>query len=140
LSKFKKKNHEAHKVDNLLDDNLKMVSFNFAKNSQCQLSALKIIVNIFELRESNRLFIEEIKTLLAKGQYKEAGQFACDLGLFNEFTIDDFLIPLILEDKLGIVEEYLDKAVQLRDPTVQFLDSLLEKNTSVPQMCYTYVE
>lgn len=139
MSKFKKKYFDAHKHSHLLDDNLKMVSFNFAKHSQ-QLSALKIIVFIFELKNSNHLFVGEIKSLLAKGQFKEAGQFACDLGLFREFTIDDFIIPLILEDKLGIVDEYLDRASHLREPTVQFLDSLLEKNNSVPQLCYPYVE
>jgi hypothetical protein len=128
LSNFKKKFHEAHKVNDLLDDNLKMVSFNFAKNSQYQLKIIvKIIVNIFELHESNSLFIGEIKTLLGKGQYKEARRFACDFGLFNKFTIDDFLIPLILEDESGIVEEYLDKVVRLRVPMLRFLDLLLKQ-------------
>ena len=64
---------------------------------------------------------------------------ACDLGLYDQFTIDDFVIPLILSDKLTIVEEYLDKAITLRKPTIQLLDSFLDRNSSIDQETSYYI-
>lgn len=121
-----------------LDDNLKMVAFNFVKGSG-QMSTVKIAIHIFELKESKYLFVEEIRDLMRAQKYKEAGQFASDLELINEFEFGDFIIPLILEDKLGIVDDCLDKAPNLRIPTVQFLDNLLDRGSSVSDMCYPYI-
>lgn len=81
-----------------------MVAFNFLKRCG-QNSAFKLAVEIFELKKSKSLFVPLIHELIAAKHFKEAGQIACDLQLFNEFTMDDFLIPLILEDKLGIFED-----------------------------------
>lgn len=121
-----------------LDDNTKMVAFNFLKRSG-QITAFKLVVETFELINSKHLFVPEIRDLIAAKHYKEAGQIACDLYLFNEFTMEDFLIPLILEDKLGIFEDYLDKATHLRAPTIELLDTFLQRDTTVRQMCDIYI-
>lgn len=122
-----------------LDDNTKMVAFNFLKKSG-QITAFKLVVDTFELTSASQLFVPEIRELLSAKHYKEAGQIACDLRLYTEFTMDDFLIPLILEDKLGIFEDYLDKAEHLRAPTIQLLDTFLQRDASVRQMCAEYIE
>lgn len=121
-----------------LDDNTKMVAFNFLKRSG-QVTAFKIVVETFELIKSNHLFVPEVHELIATGNYKEAGQIACDLQLYNDFTMDDFLIPLILEDKLGIFEDYLDKAEHLRVPTIELLDTFLHRDATVRQLCDKYI-
>lgn len=124
--------------DVFLDDNTKMVAFNFLKKSG-QVSAFKLVVEIFELIKSKHLFVPEIHELIAANAYKEAGQIACDLHCYAEFAMDDFLIPLILEDKLGIFEDYLDKAIHLRSPTIQLLDTFLHRDATVRQMCDKYI-
>jgi hypothetical protein len=125
-------------VAEFLDDNTKMVAFNFLKKSG-QINAFKLVVNTFELIRSKQLFVPELRDLLKTKHYKEAAQIACDLHLYNEFTIDDFLIPLILEDKLGIFEDYIDKAVHLRSPTLQLLDSFLQRDVTVRQICDKFI-
>lgn len=50
------------------------------------------------------------------------------------------MIPLILSDKLTIVEEYLDKATALRKPTIQLLDSFLARDSSVQQETSHYID
>lgn len=122
-----------------LDENLKMVAFSFLKKCG-QITAFKLVVDTFELIKSKHLFVPEIRELLAAKHFKEAGQIACDLSLYTEFTMDDFLIPLILEDKLGIFEDYLDKAEHLRAPTIQLLDTFLHRDATVRQMCAEYIE
>lgn len=49
------------------------------------------------------------------------------------------MIPLILSDKLTIVEEYLDKAIALRKPTIQLLDSFLARDSTVQQETSYYI-
>lgn len=136
MSKFKK----CNKLDTavLLDDNKKMVAFNFLKKCG-QITTFRLVVDIFELIKSKSLFVSEIRELIATKYYKEAGQIAYDLELYNEFTIDDFLIPLILQDKLGIFEDYIDKAVDLRVPMIQLLDSFLQRDSSVRAICDYYI-
>lgn len=136
LLNFKRNSNTRSEI--FLDDNTKMVAFNFLKQSG-QISAFKLAVEIFELTRSRHLFVPEIHLLIAAKQYKEAGQIACDLHLYNEFTMEDFLIPLILEDKLGIFEDYLDKASHLRAPTIQLLDSFLHREASVRQICDKFI-
>ncbi|CRL04117.1 CLUMA_CG017229, isoform A [Clunio marinus] len=136
LLNFKKSTNLDTK--SLLDDNIKMVAFNFVYKSG-QTTTFKLVVEIFELVKSKKLFVSKIKELIAAKQFKDAGQIACDLKLFNEFTMEDFLIPLILEDKLGIFEDYLDKAEHLRMPTIKLLDSFLHRDTTVRQMCDRFI-
>ena len=116
-----------------------MVAFNFLKRSG-QISAFKLVVDTFELIKSKHLFVPEVHELIATKNFKEAGQIACDLQLYNEFTMDDFLIPLILEDKLGIFEDYLDKAQHLRVPTIDLLDTFLHRDATVRQLCDKYID
>lgn len=127
------------RADTFLDDNIKMVAFNFLKKSG-QITAFKLAVETFDLIKSKQLFIVEIHDLIAAKHYKEAGQIACDLNLYTEFTMEDFLIPLILEDKLGIFEDYLDKATLLRAPTIALLDTFLHREQTVRQICDKYIE
>lgn len=122
----------------LLDDNKKMVAFNFLKKCG-QITAFRLVVDTFELVKSKHLFVPEIRELVSSKHYKEAGQIAYDLELYNEFSIDEFLIPLILQDKLGIFEDYLDKAVDLRIPMIKLLDSFLQRDSSVRQVCDYYI-
>lgn len=135
LANFKKTMNR--RSDTYLNDNTKMVAFNFLKKSG-QITAFRLVVDTFGLIESKELFVPEIRELITARMFKEAGQIACDLRLYS-FTLDDFLIPLILEDRLGIFEDYLDKADQLRAPTIQLLDTFLNRDVTVRQICSEYI-
>lgn len=125
-------------AQNHLNDNLKMVAFNFLKRSG-QITTFRLAVDTFELLTSSQIFLDEIRELLNLKLYKEVGQIACDLQLYNDFTIDDFLIPLFLQDKLGILEDYLDKAQHLRRPMIELLDSFLDRDASVRNLCDSFI-
>lgn len=136
--KFRHSNNEQLGMQQMLDDNTKVVAFNFLKRGG-QITAFKLVVDVFELLSSNHLFVSEIHELITAKHYKEAGQIACDLKLYNEFGLDDFLIPLLLQDKLGIFEDYLDKAVEVRASTIELLDSFLQRDSSVRSICDYYI-
>lgn len=62
----------AHRLDSagLVDDNTKMVAFNFVKK-QGQPHLYKIVVNTFDLMSSRHLFIVKIRELIEENCYKE---------------------------------------------------------------------
>ena len=49
------------------------------------------------------------------------------LGLYEPFTIEDFLIPLIFQDKFTVAKEFLDGSRNHQICLVKYLDDLLGK-------------
>lgn len=136
MRNFKK--HYNLGTDQLVDDNLRMVAFNFvAKQGHCLL--FRMVVDIFEFLQCRDLFIPKVREMIARKQYKEAGQIAIDLELFEEFDEHDFVMPLFMQDKISIAEDYLNKAERLQGPVVQLLDSFFDKRQSVESHCSRYI-
>ncbi|XP_053693223.1 exonuclease mut-7 homolog [Sabethes cyaneus] len=122
----------------LVDDNLRMVAFNFvAKQGHCQL--FRMVVDTFEMLACRQMFIPQVRLMIVRKQYKEAGQIAIDLELFEEFDEHDFVMPLFMQDKISIAEDYLNKAERLQRPVVQLLDSFFDKQQSVENHCSLYI-
>ncbi|XP_059616804.1 exonuclease mut-7 homolog [Phlebotomus argentipes] len=132
LQKYKKSNNSN--VAKHVDDNLKMVAFNFVKG-QGQLNLFKVAKDAFNLVESKALFVGEVKAMVQQQEYKEACQIATELELFQEFDLYELVLPLLLQDKETVVEEYLNGAVHLRRPLVELLDTFLDRKQSVANNC-----
>lgn len=63
--------------DQYVDDNLRMVAFNFIKK-QSQPNLYKIAVVTFDLMNSRHLFVEKIRELIREHHYKEVrDQWLC---------------------------------------------------------------
>lgn len=73
LHRFKNEN----KIDAsaFLDRNIKMVAFNFARQSNHP-PFLKMMANIFELPRDKDMFIDKIRDILAEYNYKDVKNFA----------------------------------------------------------------
>lgn len=61
----------------------------------------------------------------------KASQTAALLNLHSMFGIEEFLIPLILQDKLACVDEFLAGSTTHQVQLVTFLDSCLGKPGSL---------
>ncbi|XP_055612884.1 exonuclease mut-7 homolog [Uranotaenia lowii] len=132
------KQHNNPPTDQLLDDNLRMVAFNFvAKHGHSVL--FRLVVDTFELLKRAQMFVPKIWGMLERKQYKEAGQVATDLQLFDEFDEHAFVIPLFLQDKISIAEDFLKKATRLQEPVIRLLDSFFDKRESVEAHCSRYI-
>ena len=142
-----------------LDDNVKTVSFNFARKSAAR-TMIKFFVKSFDLIESKHLFVDKIRELIAEHNYKDvcirndfrltigislsilnfqACHFADELQLYEEFTIFEFVFPLILQLKSSTAEEYVERAVHMQQPLIQLLDSLLGRTSSIQNICDKYI-
>lgn len=120
-------------VEESLDENTKFVAFHFMHDKN--LTAIKKTIEVFQLVDSKQIFVNYIRRLIDRRDFKNAGSIACELQLFRDFGVDDLLIPLFLTDKMMILESYLKNAAHLQAEFVMFLDSLLTPESSVYEKC-----
>lgn len=135
ISTFKASRPE---IANQCTDNMRMVAFNFVKEQQLP-SLFKLVTSAYDLTKSKHLFEDKITELITLHYYKDASIWAILLGLTHKFGVLDIVLPLVLQDKISVAEEYLDAAPHLQRPTIELLDSLLDKRASVYNNCGFYI-
>lgn len=75
------------------------------------------------------IFLQE---MIRKKKYKEAAQYAVILKLQESFSDPESLIlPLILQNKLTVVEEFLTNCPRLQEALVLYLDNLIGPDNSM---------
>uniref|UniRef100_A0A0A1XQ98 Probable exonuclease mut-7 homolog n=1 Tax=Zeugodacus cucurbitae TaxID=28588 RepID=A0A0A1XQ98_ZEUCU len=127
--------HKQHpEIAAKCSDNTRMVAFNFVKT--CGIVPLyKSVMITYELNKICEMLVPKIKELISQGHFKDAAYWTMNLQITHLFGIFDIIFPLILQDKVPLAEKYLNTAKDLALPTVQFLDSLLDKQKTVFEHC-----
>ncbi|XP_021932280.1 exonuclease mut-7 homolog isoform X2 [Zootermopsis nevadensis] len=111
-------------LKDLLTVDIKLQAF-ISATQQKNVSFCKMVFSIYRLIDDKELFIEPIRELISRRQYKEACQSATLLELHQHFTVEDFIIQLVFQDKLSVAEEFLLGSPQHQRLLVSFLDDLL---------------
>jgi len=103
------------------------------------------VVNIYRGIESKEILICIVKNHYLKSSFATACRLAIALQLFRHFEIQDFILPLIVQDKLPLAEEYLSYNVDMQKATISLLDKHLEhphdvlpliSKTRIPEVSY----
>ncbi|KAI8518141.1 Exonuclease mut-7 [Branchiostoma belcheri] len=82
------------------------------------------LCRVFQLiGPGNEFLAEHVEILLHKQQYKEAIHCATKLQLQKFFVFDEIAVPLILQDKVNMVESYIQGHPDLQVLMVQLIDS-----------------
>lgn len=124
-----------------LTDNDRMVAFNLVRKSTAFYAS---VTAGFGLARRPDLFAAKIRALAQQEHcYKEACMWAHEMHLFEQhFDLFAFMVPLIMQDKLPIVEDYVRRAGEtMQRQLVVFLDGLLDRRaengtaTSVQNRC-----
>lgn len=110
-------------VKSHLTDNHRMVAFNFF---QVNATLFTIAIDLYDLRAAREIFVGPMREMLTVNKFKEVCQIAQELDLQQHFGIHDFLMPLVLQDKLSVVEAYLARTPPVATDLVIFLDSWLD--------------
>ncbi|KAK7874023.1 hypothetical protein R5R35_013427 [Gryllus longicercus] len=108
----------------LLVSDVKLQAF-YVITRQHNMSLVKMVCSVYKMLEENYIFIAPINQFLRNKQYKEACQVAAFLKLHDHFSIEDFLIPLVIQDKMNVAEEFLHGSFVHQKQLVLFLDNLL---------------
>ncbi|KAL1116958.1 hypothetical protein AAG570_004286 [Ranatra chinensis] len=91
----------------------------------------KMVVDVYKLAEGNDKFLTPLKEMLKYHLYKEACEWSVLLELQDHFSVNDFLIPLMLQDKLSVIDDFLKASPRHQIEFVKCLDDILgEKNMS----------
>jgi hypothetical protein len=126
-----------NKIIHLLTPKLKIDVFKII-STQNTLNLTKLVVEVFEMAKEGEIFLDIIKCMIEKKRYKEACQSAVLFKLQDKFTVEDFLLPLILQDKLYGIDDFLTVSPKHQVELVTLLDSALGK-PSVRDALASYV-
>ncbi|XP_062612527.1 exonuclease mut-7 homolog isoform X2 [Saccostrea cucullata] len=92
----------------------------------------QLVFKTFELKhQGNGYMLPEIKRFLEGKKYNECALLAGHLGLQDHFRIEEIAVPLILQNKLNLLETYLRGNQGQQTLVVQFLDHMCDKSYNI---------
>ncbi|XP_067661901.1 exonuclease mut-7 homolog isoform X1 [Haliotis asinina] len=122
--------HSKKKMDDLLSQDIRFHAFLMA--TERHMTLFDMAVKAFKLRHiGNDYFLPEIKKFLEKGKHKEACHCAGKLGLQGHFSMQEIILPLLLQDKVNLVESYVIGNPEQQKAVVQLLDHLCDRETDI---------
>ncbi|XP_067212530.1 exonuclease mut-7 homolog [Linepithema humile] len=122
---------EAYKE--FLVPDLKLAAFKLVRQKHMkQMLLIKKISSVYDFVEHKDMFLQVIKDMIREKEYKEAAQYAAMLQLQSHF-IDPkiLLLPLILQNKLQVVDEFLVDCPEVQQTLTTYLDDLIAPGNNV---------
>lgn len=80
------------------------------------------VVRIYRGVDDKLAFVGLVRWLVESKNFSGACRLALALQLFDAFGIEDFVVPLLLQDKLSLALDFLTGSATLQVDTVLFLD------------------
>ncbi|KAM9207587.1 exonuclease mut-7 homolog isoform 3-T6 [Dugong dugon] len=88
------------------------------------LSLTELLVSIFRLQDADRsLLLDHIDRLHERGKFKEAILLSTKLKLQPELDLEKMSTPLLLQNKMNLVERYVDGFPDLQRKLLVLMDS-----------------
>ncbi|XP_078040798.1 exonuclease mut-7 homolog isoform X2 [Augochlora pura] len=116
---------EKEKYKEFLVPDLKIAAFRLIVE-QTSIELFQLFADTYEFPEHKEIFITFIEKMIAEKKFKTAAQYVTVLKLQKNFKdIEVLLLPLILQNKLSLVDEFIAEEPELQISLVQYLDSLI---------------
>ncbi|NWU85561.1 MUT7 Exonuclease, partial [Onychorhynchus coronatus] len=107
--------------------------------SQCPANLLDPLISIYQLHTADRNYLlEHVNHLYLKGDYKEAAILSIKLQLQPDQDVEKMCIPLLLQDKANVVEDYVKEYPELQSKLLQILDSWCEPGVNIRDVTRPY--
>ncbi|XP_033311571.1 exonuclease mut-7 homolog isoform X2 [Bombus bifarius] len=117
-----------------LDVEIKLATFQLIIK-QKNMEFIKMVAVTYEFIEHKEEFLPIIKEVIKEKKYKEAAQYAVVLELQDYFANPEtLLLPLILQNKLIVVEDFLANYPHLQKVLVLYLDNLIGPENNMTAM------
>ncbi|XP_045510918.1 exonuclease mut-7 homolog [Colias croceus] len=121
------------------DESLKLPAFHITTLQRNQYFLNKV-VKTFDIKTIKHKVLPQVIDMIKNDNCKQATQFVSALELYDEIPIEDLLFPLILQDKINIIDEYLAESPSQVRPLLKFLDSLLDKKCNIKDYFQKFIE
>ncbi len=124
---------DVGKATRLPGPSFHMAVFRLFAEHRCSAMRVRMLTACrFGQIESKGAFADEVANLARWGRFSRALEAADCLGLHAEFPKETFLLPLIVENKIGLVEAFLERAPKgLQADVVSWLDWLMVRKSSL---------
>lgn len=104
---------------------LKIAAFKLVSR-QKHMKLVKLVSITYDFIEHKELFLQIIQKMINEKKFKEATQYVTMLKLQMHYTDPELLLlPLILQNKLTIVEDFLTECPIAQKKLITYLDDLL---------------
>ncbi|KAL8174252.1 UNVERIFIED_CONTAM: hypothetical protein K2H54_040943 [Gekko kuhli] len=95
--------------------------------AQCHISLMDLLISICQLHTADRChLLGHISHLQLKGKFKEAAILSIKLKLQPDLEVEKMCVPLLLQDKMNLVESYVEEYPHLQQQLLCLLDSWCE--------------
>ncbi|XP_035736310.1 exonuclease mut-7 homolog isoform X1 [Vespa mandarinia] len=119
---------------------LKIAAFKLL-NRQKNMQLIKMVSVTYDFIEHKELFLQMIQNIINEKRYKEAAQYATMLRLQMCYTDPEILLlPLILQNKLAVVEDFLFEYPNIQKILVTYLDNLVALGKNMDNKLEQYIE
>ncbi|XP_046587355.1 exonuclease mut-7 homolog isoform X1 [Neodiprion lecontei] len=108
---------------------------------QKNLQLTKIVFDTYKLAEHKELFLPALQNMITEKRYKDAAQYACILHLQSYFLNPEvLLLPLILQNKLTLVDDLLVNCMEAQKALITYLDDLLASGKNIETALEAFVD
>ncbi|XP_018049146.1 PREDICTED: exonuclease mut-7 homolog isoform X2 [Atta colombica] len=112
---------------------LKLAAFKLVRQKHMkQMVLMEKISVIYDFVEHKDIFLHTIEDIIQEKEYKEAAQYIAMLQLQSHFMDPQILLlPLILQNKLQIVDKFLTGCPEVQKSLTTYLDNLIAPGKNV---------
>ncbi|XP_071430317.1 exonuclease mut-7 homolog isoform X2 [Pithys albifrons albifrons] len=106
---------------------------------QCPANLLDPLLSIYQLHTADRNYLlEHVSHLYLQGNYKEAATLSMKLKLQPDQDVEKMCTPLLLQDKVNVVEDYVGDYPELQSKLLQILDTWCDPSFNIRDVTRPY--
>ncbi|NXL93400.1 MUT7 Exonuclease, partial [Alectura lathami] len=106
---------------------------------QCPANLLDPLISIYQLHTADRNYLlGHVSHLHHRGNYKEAAILSIKLKLQPDQDVEKMCTPLLFQDKINLVEDYVAEHPELQGKLLQILDTWCEPGFNIGDMARQY--
>ncbi|XP_008560536.1 exonuclease mut-7 homolog isoform X2 [Microplitis demolitor] len=110
-------------------------------SKQRNMQLVKLVSDAYEFPIDKEIFLPLIQIMLNEKKYKEVAQYATMLNLQQHFgDPESILLPLILQNKNTIVEDFLKNCPEIQKKMVIYLDNILIPKEKMQDTLNDFIE
>ncbi|XP_033633368.1 exonuclease mut-7 homolog [Asterias rubens] len=120
-------------IKRVLTNDVKLQALRLATSAH--ITILDLLCKLYHLEApGNEFLASHLRVLIARDQYKEAGVCVHRLHLQHCFKIEEICLPLVFQDKISLVEKYVQGYPATQIELIQKLDSFCTKKSNLFQV------
>lgn len=106
-----------------LTDETVVRALKFATSKKIK-SWIELIFDAYRVNQLNKkVILETVNSLLDSKQYHEASMIIVKLNCQKEFDVEKILVPLLLQDKVNVLEDYIRECPHSAAAFISYLDN-----------------